>query len=202
MTEEYQAQTAAVAATAVTQAALVYAALQAGTVTGAEAVGLIAATVNAANAAAGGLADLYVAGQVEAVTGVPTPTIGIVPVDDTERLTAAVETVLDKLPEPEMEHDATPIEPEGVAVKQKPEIPAALERLARAEPLAAAQETAVEAMDVQPKVIGWRRQLDAEPCELCRWWYADGRIYRTTTKFQQHPNCNCQPEPVIEGATA
>jgi len=122
----------------------------------------------------------------------------VLPVDATERLTAAVETIL----APETEHDDTPAETDSVAPEPESAIPPALERLARAEPLAASQEAVVEVMEAQPVVVGWRRQLDADPCQLCSWWWANGRIYRTTVKFQKHPNCNCQPEPVIEGETA
>ena len=37
--------------------------------------------------------------------------------------------------------------------------------------IAAAQQATVEVMDAQPAVIGWRRQMDADPCQLCKWWY-------------------------------
>lgn len=173
--EDYQQRTGQLAASTVAQVAAIYAVWEAGRITTAELTALVAAAVNAANAAASTLADAYVAAHVEQFLGIPTPTVGRPPRDDTDRLVQAVRTILDD--------DAE------VA-------PSRFERLAHSEPLETAQRATVEVMAAQPEVIGWRRQMDANPCELCEWWYADGRIYKTTTEFRQHPGCNCQPEPV------
>lgn len=222
--EDYQAQTEALAAGTVAQVLAVYAAVQAGELTAVEAGAMIAAVIALANAAATSLADAYVSAAIEEVTGVPTPAVGLPPADDFDRLAQAVDTVIDDVaqatdkPEPAAANDEpdrlaqaedTVIDddvtrgtdrPEPAAAADEPEDTAAarLERLARSEPLATAQRATVEVMAEQPKVIGWRRVLDADPCRLCVWLYANGRIYKPTTRFRQHPNCNCAAEPVIE----
>ncbi|SLL01448.1 Uncharacterised protein [Mycobacteroides abscessus subsp. abscessus] len=182
--EQYQADTEALAASTVVGVLAVYAALQAGQVSVPEAGLVIATAVVTANAVATTLADAYVAAHIEQATGVPTPTVGLPPRDDTERLTKAVEKILD-------EQEDEPVDTAAMRI----------ERLAHSEPLAAAQQSTVEVMAGQPAVVGWRRQMDADPCELCQFWYSGGRIYRTTTAFQSHPGCNCQPEPVFTTTT-
>jgi|GEM_PF-1355260 len=192
LVEQYQTDTDALAAKTAAGALAVYAAWQAGDVSLPEAAALIATAVVTANAAAGALADAYVAAHIERATGVPTPTVGLPPRDDTERLTKAVRTILDGTDETvNVKVSSEPAdEPPDTAAMQ-------IERLAHSEPLRAAQRATLAVMDAQPTVTGWRRQMDADPCELCTFWWAGGRIYRTTTVFHSHPGCNCQPEPVF-----
>lgn len=194
--EDYQAQTEALAASTVAQAGAVVAAWQAGQLSTPEAGQLVAAVVVAANATAATLADSYVSASIEQAAGVPVPAAGLPPRDDTDRLTEAVLTILDdpKEPEPDDEPEAEESDDE----EPVDTVTMRIERLARSEPLEAAQNHAVDVMAAQPRVIGWRRVLDADPCELCQWLAANGRVFRTTTTFKQHPNCNCQPEPVLE----
>ncbi|MEZ5202734.1 MAG: hypothetical protein R2742_16195 [Micropruina glycogenica] len=221
--QDYQAQTEALADGTAAQVLAVWAAVQAGQINTAEAGVMITAVIALANAAATSLADAYVSAAVEEVTGIPAPAVGLPPVDDFDRLAQAVDTVFGDLPQATDRQEPAaadneprrPNEPEDTvlddvpqatdkpapeAVGDEPEDTAAvrLERLARSEPLATAQRVTVEVMAEQPKVIGWRRVLDADPCKLCVWLYANGRIYKPTTRFRQHPNCNCQPDPVIE----
>ncbi|MBX9638425.1 MAG: hypothetical protein K2X97_01465, partial [Mycobacteriaceae bacterium] len=87
--DDYQARTAGLADTTAIRAAAVYEALRAGYLTEAEAEQLIAATVNAANAASFSLADAYIAIQIEQATGVPAPATGALPLDELERLIVA-----------------------------------------------------------------------------------------------------------------
>lgn len=192
--ETYQAQTEALAVSTVAAALAAYAASLDGEMPTPDAVLLIAALVNRANAAAVTLADAFVSAHVEQVTGVAAPAVGVVPVDATERLVAAVQVILVEA-EPKgvrrVDTPDTPVEPAPDRVAPR------IERLARAEPLQTAQAAVIEVITEQPQVIGWRRAMDADPCELCRWWWSGGRIYKPTTVFRTHPNCNCQPEPVL-----
>jgi hypothetical protein len=109
LVEQYQAQTETLAAGAVTQVAAVYAALQAGQITTAETRQLIAAVVATANAAASALADAFVSAQIEHATGIPTPTVGLPPRDDTERLTLATHTILNAVSKAPPEHVAATV---------------------------------------------------------------------------------------------
>ena len=75
----------------------VYAAMQAGALGPTAATAAMAAVINTANAAAVSLAAVFVAATIEGDLRKPTPpsTVAVAPVDDTERLTAAVATILD-----------------------------------------------------------------------------------------------------------
>lgn len=180
--EQYQQQIEALAVSSAAQVAAIYVALQAGQVTEVEAGQLITSVVAMANAGAATLADAYVSVQIETGGGIPTPSTGLIPADDTERLTQAVATILDErvdTPEP--------------AVKAGMRF----DRLARAEPLETAQRASIAVMDAQPMVEGWTRQLDGDPCQLCRWWWREGRIWPKNHPFQSHKGCNCQPKVVL-----
>jgi hypothetical protein len=192
ITDQYQQQTATLAATSVAQVAAVYAALQAGQITTAVAEQLIAAVINTANAAASTLADAYVSAQIEQAAGIPTPTTGIPPTDDLDRLVKAAHTILS---EPPQDHHAAqsgepPPDPLRTAGLR-------FERLAHAEPLETAQHFTIDVMAQQPLVEGWTRQTDADPCQLCVWWWREGRIWPKEHPFQSHKGCNCQPKVVL-----
>lgn len=175
--DRYQAHTETLAAAAQSQALAVYAAYQAGRLTRAEAVSVIAAVINGANASAVALADAGLSVQIEYATGQPAPATGITPTDAAERLQKAVDSILDEE------------QPDNTQMR--------IERLARAEPLEAAQNATIDAIQHQPLVEGWTRQMDADPCQLCRWWWREGRIWPKEHPFQSHKGCNCTPKVVL-----
>lgn len=76
-----------------------------------------------------------------------------------------------------------------------------LARLAANEPLDAAANAYADAMRQEPAVSGWRRGLDSDPCQLCRWWAREGRIFRTEHRLARHPGCACHQIPVIDVRT-
>jgi len=196
--DDYQARTAGLADTTAIRAAAVYEALRAGYLTEAEAEQLIAATVNAANAASFSLADAYIAIQIEQATGVPAPATGVLPLDELERLIVAVHTIFDDMRQAAEAHVAAS-GPESAEPASDPAQTAGmrLERLARSEPLETGQKASVAAMAQQPLVEGWTRHMDADPCQLCQWWDRDGRIWPKDHPFQSHKGCNCQPKVVL-----
>lgn len=177
--ENYQAQTEALAARTAVQVASINAALQAGDLSVPDAELLIASVVDAANNLASLLADQYVSVTVETATGAATPVSGAAPTDDVDRLAKAVSTVLTE----DGEADPDP----GMR----------LERLARSEPLEAGQRVVAEVMAEHPQVEGWTRHMDGDPCQLCRWWWREGRVWPKEHPFQQHKGCNCQPKIVV-----
>ncbi|GAA4294683.1 hypothetical protein [Mycobacterium paraffinicum] len=180
--EQHQSRTEALAATTATQALTVYAAYQAGQLTRDQAVALIAAIVNQANAAAVSLADAGLSVQIEHATGSPAPATGITPTDAAERLHKAVDTILD-------EQQPDPEQPDSTQMR--------IERLARAEPLEAAQNATIDAMQKQPLVEGWTRHRSPGCCLLCTWWWREGRIWPKEHPFQSHKGCNCTPKVVL-----
>lgn len=177
--EDYQAQTEALAARTAVQVASINAALQAGDITVPDAEQLIATVVDTANNLAALLADQYVSVAIETATGTATPVSGAAPADDMERLTKAVSTVLTD-------------DDEAV-----PDVGTRLERLARSEPLDAGQRTVTAVMADHPQVEGWTRHMDADPCQLCRYWWREGRIWPKEHPFQRHKGCACQPKIVV-----
>ena len=103
----------------------------------------------------GEFADAGVAAQIEAAIGTPTSVAGVAPVDDSGRLINAVTTVL---------------------AAAKDERLVRLSRLARSEPLNTAQQAG--SMPCRRKLlVEAGRQLDGDPCQLCRWWSRDGRVW-------------------------
>lgn len=264
--EDYQAATEQLAASTQAEVRAIYLRLVSGEITREDAVLLTAAAINRANASSVTLADVYLAAQIEAATGLPTPATGVLPVDSSERLIKAVRTILfdpatpaaqmtkeqisqritdvgldpkdwkiaaiarsvnesireaDELreePHPiytgedfielvneNPGHDDAPVlnsddythvpdlweaEAEGGSIGR-------LERLARAEPLDSAQRFSMDAIKKQRHVEGWTRQMDADPCQLCKWWWREGRIWPKEHPFQRHKGCNCQPKIVV-----
>ena len=164
------------------------------------AIVLIAGVINRANATAVSLGDTYLASQIEEQTGTATPTTGIPPADDSERLMKAAQTVLKGRPQPETPGTAENRSAPQPGTENLPAEDTArnrLERLARSEPLETAQKATHEAMQKQPLVEGWVRQFDADPCQLCVWWWREGRVWPKEHPFQSHKGCNCHPRVVL-----
>lgn len=158
--------------------AAVYAALQDGQVSRREAEQLIAAIINHANASSVALAEAGIIWQVQEVAAIPVPALGVAPLDDHSKLVTAARTVL-----------------AASAVDDDPLM--RLQRLARSEPLHAGHRAASEVMSRHKAVEGWTRQMEAGACQLCRWWWRDGRVWPAAHPFQSHQGCNCQPKVVV-----
>lgn len=206
----YQAATEALAAQTQSQALAVWTAYQSGRLARDQAVSLIAAVVNFSNASAVSLADAGISVQIEQAAGIPAPATGITPADATDRLLKAVDTILEEGQTAAIESEADVIDVPAAADEPASDVPAEadslqpppdtqmrIERLARSEPLEAAQSATIEAMQRQPLVEGWTRQMDADPCQLCRWWWREGRIWPKEHPFQSHKGCNCTPKVVL-----
>ena len=173
--EDFQSETEKLAATVQRQVVALYAAHVAGGLTDTDTAALIAAAVNQATSMAVVLGDAWLVAQIEDATGVAALAAGVAPTDDSERLLKAASTVL--------------AEPADATVR--------LDRLARSETFEAAQNGTWQAMQQQPLVEGWVRQMDADPCQLCQWWSRDGRVWPRAHPFQRHKGCNCQPRIVL-----
>src|SRR5690625_2876748 len=176
--DQWQTATEHLAADTQRKVAAVYAAFQDGQVGRREAEQLIAAIVNHANASSVALAEAGIIWQVQEVAAAPVPALGIAPVDDHSRLVDAARAVL-----------ATS------AVDDDPLM--RLQRLARSEPLHAGHQAASAAMSSHKAVEGWTRQMEADACQLCRWWWREGRVWPAAHPFQSHQGCNCQPRVVV-----
>lgn len=140
---------------------------------------LAATVVEGANVGSWMLADVSLAAWMTAQTGRATPALGIAPGgEETDRILAGLDTLMQGLDDAKTERDAL------------------LARYGRSEPARAFQRAYVAAMQERPEVAGYRRVLNAEACELCRWRYRGGKVFSVGTPFAQHPGCGCYPEPV------
>ena len=75
--------------------------------------------------------------------------------------------------------------------------PQRLERLAMNEPI----QTATSTFQTAGREAGakrWVRGLDADPCQLCRWWHRDGQSWPMSHTMPRHKGCACIPLPVIQ----
>lgn len=66
-----------------------------------------------------------------------------------------------------------------------------LGRLALAEAIDAARARTADVMRGTELVEGWVRELDSDPCQLCRWWWRDGRVWPASHNMPKHPGCAC-----------
>lgn len=137
-------------------------------------VAVVAAYVAAGNGAAAALADLSLAAVLTVELQTPIAPQGITrPAGDVDRLTKAATTLL--------------------AVEGSWE---RWERLARAEPLEAAANAYSEGIRRSERVSGWRRGISGDACELCTWWWRQGRVWQAEHPMPTHKGCTCTPIPV------
>lgn len=73
-----------------------------------------------------------------------------------------------------------------------------LERLARSEVLRAGQDGLDDTIATMEHAVGWERELEPDGCELCRWWWRDGRVWPQDYKMPTHPGCACTKRPVYD----
>ncbi|WP_422748600.1 hypothetical protein ACN27E_09780 [Mycobacterium sp. WMMD1722] len=149
------------------------------TYTAGEFVAFLASLIAQANSTVYALADLSVSASIMLATAEPVPVLGLTPpVEDLPRLTKAAETVLEVA-------DESPV-PDKI-----------IRRLARSEPLETAARAISEAMDRQPAVTGWVRDISGGACQLCQWWARDGRVWPADHPMPTHKGCSCTPKPVV-----
>lgn len=178
----YQDQLEEQSASVTDQVAAALAMYAAGALSAAALVAVVAAYVSAANSAAAALADLSLAAAVTTATGTPTAPRGITrPSTDPDRLTRAAQTILDDL-------TAAPADAydDALAAAQT-----RFERLADAEAKEAAALAYSEAVATTPEVTGWTRGLKADACQLCRWWWREGRLWEPDHPMPTHKGCTC-----------
>ncbi|QZT54606.1 hypothetical protein [Mycolicibacterium austroafricanum] len=137
----------------------------------------LAAVVAMHNAKAAALAETAFAAEASVAAGTAIPVLGLPIVDDLDRLAKSATTVID--------------------VARASDVPESIVgRLARAEPLNTAARTYSTSVRESTLTRGWTRGMDAAPCQLCQWWWREGRIWPKNHPFQTHTGCACVPRPV------
>lgn len=71
-----------------------------------------------------------------------------------------------------------------------------LERIATNEPQDAAATGSADVITGSKKVTGWTRTLESDPCQLCTWWWREGRVWQPDHPMPRHVGCVCQQTPV------
>lgn len=72
-----------------------------------------------------------------------------------------------------------------------------LERLARGAVARAGQDSREYGIRRSPLVKGWTRGLDSTACQLCVWWWREGRVWPKTHHMPRHPGCMCVQVPAV-----
>jgi hypothetical protein len=71
-----------------------------------------------------------------------------------------------------------------------------LERIGVVEPLEAAARRMSEGIQRDQRVKGWVREMEADACQLCRWWWREGREWPAEHPMPTHKGCVCTQLPV------
>jgi hypothetical protein len=144
-----------------------------GRITKPQFVQLAAALILQANGKAVALADLSLSAELYRLTGDTHAPLGILPRGyDQPRLQRGVETLL-------------------VAFEAGEDIDARLTRFASNAPLGAATDAYSEGVKQSTAVEGYVRQMDSNPCQLCRYWWREGRIWPKDHRMPHHKGCAC-----------
>lgn len=166
----------------------VYELYEAGQISAEEAQAVIATIITKSNVRAASLAALSLAATLSIKTSVAVPVTAAPALPSTKpqkirSLNQAVATIFQT---PEREADAV----------------MRIKRLARVEPLETGAKAYAEEIAHSGRVTGWVRQMDSNPCQLCRWWHRDGQVWPKNHRMPTHKGCSCFPQPVIkEGVT-
>lgn len=73
-----------------------------------------------------------------------------------------------------------------------------LERLGFADPIAMAQEAFSNVMRADPRIDGWVRGMEKDACQLCTWWWREGRMWNTDHVMPTHTGCVCTQVPTFK----
>lgn len=72
-----------------------------------------------------------------------------------------------------------------------------LARLARGAVSRGAQDARESTMQRSELVEGWTRGVDSKSCQLCVWWWREGRVWPKSHHMPRHPGCTCVQVPKL-----
>lgn len=72
-----------------------------------------------------------------------------------------------------------------------------LDRLARGAVARGAQDARESALQRSELVQGWTRGIDSTSCQLCVWWWREGRVWPKDHHMPRHPGCTCVQVPKL-----
>ncbi|WP_051441572.1 VG15 protein [Arthrobacter sp. H14] len=148
-----------------------------GRITVADFLDLAAQTVALANQQGRATAELALSGFLTAATGqvVVPGAITVTAADDIERLARAMFTITESQKDTVMQ----------------------LERIAKTEPMEAAARQFSEGIAASPLTTGWVRSMEGDACQLCNWWWREGRVWPKEHRMPTHKGCACTPIPTV-----
>lgn len=177
-----------------------FARFEAGALTLDEYRDLAADVITAANARGWTTGVLAFTAYVAAVSGAPAAAPALPVADhyaDRARLRAGLVTITAPL---EVEPITARLEVIRTGGRPDPELDAIhsrLRRIGNAEPLEATQRGYSAALVESDDVNGWVRNVEPDACDLCEWWYFDGRVWPASSTMPTHKGCVCSQIPVV-----
>ncbi|MBG6237392.1 hypothetical protein IWX78_000335 [Mycetocola sp. CAN_C7] len=142
-------------------------------------VQLASALILQAKGRAATVADLAVSTELTRLSGsVQLPTGALPKVYNQPVLAKGVQTLLD-------------------AAEAGEDVTERLSRFALNAPLDAAVDVYGQGVAASQLVEGWVRQMDGDPCQLCRYWWREGQVWPKGHKLQHHKGCECVQRPVL-----
>lgn len=72
-----------------------------------------------------------------------------------------------------------------------------LSRLARGAVARGAQDAREATLQRSELVTGWTRGVDSTSCQLCVWWWREGRVWPKSHHMPRHPGCTCVQVPKL-----
>lgn len=164
----------------VKEARAAYASYISGRISDAELADLLGLAIAKARRAGSMLAIARLRAFLEEATGAPVPIDVPFRPGHTERISGAIMKIL--------------------AVSEAQDM--RIERMAHNEPLQAAAETLADGMAADERVTGWVRELESDACQLCQWWWREGRVFRPEHAMPRHTGCMCAQSPVVRKRTS
>lgn len=116
----------------------------------------------------------------------------------TERIGKAVDTLVDeKMPDWTEEPSE---EARQIVASALQELAERVERLARDETVQGAQRGYQDGLRAAPsgRVVGYRRGINPDCCELCFWLWKEGYVYPINQPMHRHTGCRCVPVPTSD----
>ena len=86
---------------------------------------------------------------------------------------------------------------ETILVGEPEQILMRLDRLGYVLPIQETQRAYEQSLGADDRVEGWTRGMDDNACQLCVWWWREGRHWPKNHPFQSHNGCKCQQVPVM-----
>lgn len=184
MPSSYQRRAAEGARNAETVVAQVVSAFEEGILTADDLAMILPEVLDMAAAQGYSLGSASMVAYLDLDTGTPQPTRAAARKSEAPRLRKAVETILTSR--------------EGDFAMQL----AQFTRLARNTVIDAAAKGQASEVERNRRVKGWRRELEADACELCQWWARDGRVWQSDHPMPRHKGCLCEQAPVTDASGA